>query len=84
MEELYKSIEDRIKASGCPIEIDGRHFYQDVSDEADNQSPGMYLFVIKKDNDITYQGCMDIFDDQFDLHYTDILIGNDKYHVDFD
>lgn len=83
MDELYAMIEERIKASGFPGKINGREFYKDVSDEADEQSEGMYMFVIKKEEGLSYQGCMDIFEDQFDLHYVDIICGEDKYHVDF-
>lgn len=84
MEELYQFIEERIKKSGYPGEIDGREFYNDVSEEADDQAEGTYLFIIKKSDESSYQGCMDIFDEQFDLHYVDIRDGEQVYHVDFD
>ncbi len=84
MEELYQFIEERIKKSGYPGEIDGREFYNDVSEEADDQAEGTYLFIIKKSDELSYQGCMDIFDEQFDLHYVDIRDGEQVYHVDFD
>lgn len=83
MEELYQFIEERIKKSGYPGEIDGREFYNDVSEEADDQAEGTYLFIIKKSDELSYQGCMDIFDEQFDLHYVDIRDGEQVYHVDF-
>ena len=84
MEELYQFIEERIKKSGYPGEIDGREFYNDVSEKADDQAEGTYLFIIKKSDELSYQGCMDIFDEQFDLHYVDIRDGEQVYHVDFD
>ena len=84
MEELYQFIEERIKKSGYPGEIDGREFYNDISEEADDQAEGTYLFIIKKSDELSYQGCMDIFDEQFDLHYVDIRDGEQVYHVDFD
>ena len=84
MEELYQFIEERIKKSGYPGEIDGREFYNDVSEEADDQAEGTYLFIIKKSDELSYQGCMDIFDEQFDLHYVDIRDGEQVDHVDFD
>jgi len=84
MDELYKLIESKIKSSGYPGEIDGRGFYEDVSDEADEKENGDYIFLIKKTEELMYRGCMTIIDDQFDLHYVDILDGDNTYHVDFD
>lgn len=84
MNELYKLIEEKIKAAGYPGEIDGREFYNDVSDEADEKENGDYIFLIKKTEELMYRGCMTIIDDQFDLHYVDILEGDSTYHVDFD
>ena len=48
MEELYKLIEEKIRQAGYPGEIDGREFYNEVSDEADDQEEGSYIFIIKK------------------------------------
>lgn len=84
MEELYQLIEEKIKNSGYKGEIDGREFYHDVSDEADEQELGTYVFVIKKSDTLSYKGCMTIMEDEFDLHYVDICDGEDVYHVDFD
>lgn len=84
MEELYRIIEEKIKKAGYPGEIDGREFYDDVSDEADQQDSGKFLFIIKKDEHLSYEGCMDIMDDDFDLHYVDIHVDDAVYHVDFD
>lgn len=84
MEELYQLIEDKIKAAGYMGVIDGREFYNDISDEADQKDNGTYMFMIKKEDTLFYQGCMTIMDDEFDLHYVDIHEGETIYHVDFD
>ena len=84
MNELYQLIEEKIKASGYPGEIDGREFYNDISDEADEKENGTYMFIIKKTDTLQYQGCMTTIDEQFDLHYVDIHEGIASYHVDFD
>lgn len=84
MEELYECISDKIKKSGCPVNIDGQEFYNDVSDEADEKENGKYFFLIKKTDELIYEGCMDIMDEEFDLHYVDIRVGEQIYHVDFD
>lgn len=84
MEELYALIEAKIKAAGYPGAIDGSEFYNDISAEADNQENGMYMFILKKNETLSYKGCMTIMDEQFDLHYVDIHAGESVYHVDFD
>ena len=84
MEELYRLIEEKIRNSGYPGEIDGKEFYNEVSDEADEQEEGTYIFMIKKSDTLFYKGCMEIMKNQFDLHYVDIHDGETVYHVDFD
>ncbi len=84
MEELYRLIEAKIKASGYPGAVDGMEFYDEVSAEADEQENGKYLFLIKKSETLAYPGCMDIMDQAFDLQYVDIHDGDKVYHVDFD
>ena len=84
MQELYRLIEAKIKASGYPGEIDGCEFYNDVSNEVEEKDNGTYLFIIKKTDTLEYKGCMTIADEEFDLHYVDIHDGDLIYHVDFD
>ena len=84
MKELYELIEQKIRESGCPLTIDGAEFYDDMNAEADNQENGTYIFIIKKDDTLSYNGCMTIMDEEFDLHYVDIHVGDHKDHVDFD
>lgn len=84
MNELYQMIEERIKNSGYPQAIDGAEFYWDISAEAEEQKNGTYVFIVKKTDTLSYKGCMTIMDDEFDLHYVDILDGDETYHVDFD
>lgn len=84
MDELYALIEEKIRNAGYPGSIDGREFYQEVSNEADEQEQGQYIFLIKKSDTLFYQGNMDIFEHEFDLHYVDIHDGDQVYHVDFD
>lgn len=84
MKELYELIEKKIRDAGYPGQIDGEEFYNDVSAEADDKENGTYIFIVKKDEHLIYRGCIEIMEDQFDLHYVDILDGEQEYHVDFD
>lgn len=84
MEELYQLIEAKIREAGYQGEIDGREFYNDISEEVDDKEDGVYMFLIKKSDTLSYQGCMTIMEDDFDLHYVDIIEGEAVCHVDFD
>lgn len=84
MEELYRLIEQKIKAAGYDTPVDGKEFYEEVSDEADAKENGTYIFLIKKSDTVFYQGCMEIMDNEFDLHYVDIHDEDQVWHVDFD
>ena len=42
------------------------------------------MFLLKKSDTLSYKGCMEIMDDEFDLHFVDIHDGDKVYHVDFD
>jgi len=84
MEELYRIIEEKIKASGYPGEVDGFEFYEDINAEAEEKENGTYIFMINKEDNIRYEGCIEIMDENFDLHYVDIFVDEEKYHVDFD
>ncbi len=84
MEELYELIEEKIKASGYPRPVDGEAFYDEVSREADGREEGAYIFMVKWDEDLYYEGHMEVLEEQFDLHTIDIHDGDTVYHVDFD
>lgn len=84
MEELYRLIEERIRDAGYPEKIDGREFYNDISAEADEKENGTYLFIIQKEENLSYHGCMVIMDEEFDLKYVEIHAGDQIYKVDFD
>ena len=84
MEEIVQLIEARIKATGYPKEIDGLEFYKDISAESEEKENGSYLFLVKKSDTLIYEGSMTVFEDEFDLHYVDIIDDGQTYHVDFD
>lgn len=84
MEEVFEILENRIKEAGVPLEISGVEFYTDISREADEKENGDYMFLIKKEENVIYEGCMTVYEDDFDLHYVDITVDEQRYHVDFD
>lgn len=84
MEELYRFIEEKIKASGYPNKVDGEAFYNEIAQQAWGKEKGSYLFMVKWEDEIWYEGRMDVLRSQFDLHTIDIHVGDTIYHVDFD
>ena len=80
MEEFYKAIEDKIKASGYPGEVNG----EDICDQIEGKENGTYLFLSKKDNGVVFEYKVDILDESFNLSYVHITANNDTFHIDFD
>ena len=68
MEELYRMIEETIKATG---------YHGDIE-------PGSYLLMSKKTDDVFFEYQVDVMEDQFNLGYVDIHEGDKVYHADFD
>ena len=73
MEEFYKAIEDKIKASGYPGEVNGEDIYNDICDQME-----------EKDNGVVFEYKVDILDESFNLSYVHITANNDTFHIDFD
>lgn len=84
MEELYKLIEVKIKASGYPGQVNGEEIYNEICDEMEQKENGSYLLLIKQDGDVYFECKVDIMDEEFDLPFMDIHAGEKVYHVDFD
>ena len=48
MEEFYKAIEDKIKASGYPGEVNGEDIYNDICDQMEEKKMEPICFSPKK------------------------------------
>ncbi len=48
MEELYRTIEETIKTSGCPFPADGEEIYNEICDEIENREPGATSFSLRR------------------------------------
>ena len=84
MEEIYRIIEEKIKASGYLGEVNGEEIYEEICDEIEEKEEGSYIFMSKKEDDVFFEYKIDVMDEQFNLSYIDINTPNKKYHVDFD
>ena len=84
MEEIYRIIEQKIKASGYLGEVNGEEIYEEICDEIEEKEEGSYIFMSKKEDDVFFEYKIDVMDEQFNLSYIDINSPQGKFHVDFD
>jgi len=84
MEKLFKAIEEKIRKSGYPGEVSGEEIYAEISDEAENQEEGSYLFMKKQNDDIMFQYRLDILEDNISLATLTIHTPEREYFIDFD
>ena len=84
MEEIYRLIEEKIKASGYLGYASGEEIYDEICDEIEEKENGSYIFMSKKEDDVFFEFKIDVMDENFKLSYIDINTPEKKYHVDFD
>ena len=84
MEELYKAIEEKIKASGYPRKISGEDVYDDICDQIDGKENGSYVLLSKFDDDVVFEYHITIQDDDFNLGILTMKTPEGVFEVDFD
>ncbi len=84
MEQFFKAIDEKIRKSGYPGEFSGEEIYAEISDEAEDQEEGSYLFMKKQNDDIMLEYRVDILEDNINLATLTIHTPNRKYFIDFD
>ncbi|ERI95722.1 hypothetical protein HMPREF1982_00025 [Clostridiales bacterium oral taxon 876 str. F0540] len=84
MEQFFKAIEEKIIKSGYPGEVSGEVIYDEISDEAEGQEKGSYLFMKKQNDDIMFEYRVDILEDNINLATLTIHTPERKYFIDFD
>ncbi|MHC1750866.1 MAG: hypothetical protein AB9856_21540 [Cellulosilyticaceae bacterium] len=84
MEELYRLIEEKIKAAGYHGSVSGREIYDEICDEIEDKENGSYIFMSKNEDDVFFEYKIDIMNDDFNLSYININMPNEKIYVDFD
>ncbi|AJD31185.1 MULTISPECIES: hypothetical protein [Clostridium] len=84
MEQFFKAIEENIRKSGYSGEVSGEKIYDEISDEAEKQEAGSYLFLKKQNDDIMFEYRVDILDDNINLATLTIHTPDKKYFIDFD
>lgn len=84
MDEFYKAIEDIIKSSGYEREVSGEQIYEEISEEIEDKENGMYVFMVKKEDDVFFEYHIEIFDEEFNLSSIFIKDGTKEINVEFD
>ena len=84
MEEFYKAIEDKIKASGYPGEVNGEDIYNDICDQIEGKENGTYLLLSKFEEDVVFEYHITIQDENFNLGILTMRTPEGVFEVDFD
>lgn len=84
MNELYKLIEDKIRASGYPRKISGEDVYSDICDQIEDKENGTYILLSKVEDDVIFEYTVTIMDDDFNLGLMTMKTPEGIFEVDFD
>ena len=84
MNELYRVIEKKIKASGYPRAISGEAVYDDICDQIEGKENGTYLLLSKFEEDVVFEYHITIQDENFNLGILTMRTPEGVYEVDFD
>lgn len=84
MNELYRTIEKKIKASGYPREISGEAVYDDICDQIDGKENGMYILMSKFEEDVVFEYHITILDDDFNLGLLTMRTPEGVFETNFD
>lgn len=84
MEEYYKAIEEKIKASGFPGKLSGEELYDDICDQIDGKENGEYVLISKRSEELMLEYHITIMDEEFNLGILRITTPGGDYIIDFD
>lgn len=84
MKEFYQAIEDRIKASGYPGEINGEDIYNDICDRMEGKEEGEYLLLSKQSEELWMEYRIQIHEEDFNLSSIEIHAGDRVFLAEFD
>ena len=84
MEEFYKAIENKIKASGYPGEVNGEDIYNDICDQIEGKENGDYVVLSKFEEDVVFEYHITISDEEFNLGILTMRTPEGIFETDFD
>ena len=84
MNELYRVIEKKIKASGYPRAISGEAVYDDICDQIEGKENGMYILLSKFEEDVVFEYHITILDDDFNIGLLTMRTPEGVFETNFD
>lgn len=84
MEELYRTIEKKIKDAGYPIAISGEAVYGDICDQIEGKENGSYVLLSKFEDDIIFEYHITVMDEEFNLGVLTMRTPEGVFETDFD
>ena len=84
MNELYREIEKKIKASGYPRAISGEAVYDDICNQIEGKENGMYILLSKFEEDVVFEYHITILDDDFNLGLLTMRTPEGVFETNFD
>lgn len=84
MEELYRAIEEKIRAAGYPGKVDGFAVYEDICDQIGDKQEGTYVLMSKTEEEIWYEYGLQVREEDFNLSVMTIHTPERDYRIDFD
>lgn len=84
MNELYRVIEKKIKASGYPRAISGEAVYDDICDQIEGKENGMYILLSKFEEDVVFEYHITILDEDFNLGLLTMRTPEGVFETNFD
>ena len=84
MEEIYRILEEKIKAAGYPYEISGMEIYDEICDEIDGKENGSYVLLSKFEDDVIFEYHITIMDHEFNLGILTMRLPEGIYAANFD
>ena len=84
MNELYRVIEKKIKASGYSRAISGEAVYDDICDQIEGKENGMYILLSKFEEDVVFEYHITILDDDFNIGLLTMRTPEGVFETNFD
>ena len=84
MEELYRTIEKKIKDAGYPGAISGEAVYGDICDQIEGKENGSYVLLSKFEDDIIFEYHITVMDEEFHLGVLTMRTPEGVFETDFD
>ena len=84
MEELYRTIEEKIRAAGYTGEVDGFEIYEDICNQIEDKEDGAYVLMSKTEDEVWYEYTLQIMEENFNLSVMTIHTPEREYRIDFD